>query len=326
MLSGTRASIAVKVFGDDLSELRRLGTQLETVMREVPGVVDLVREQQADIPFLHVHYDRVAIARHGMRIADIGRALEIASGVHVVSQVMEGQAVFELVVRIDPRNVQSAEDLADLLVITPTGAHVPLRAIASVQRDRGPNEIGRENVQRRLVVSCSVDGRDVGSVVSDIQAALRRHVVLPTGYRLAYGGQFESAEGATRTLGVLSLVCFVGMLGLLYSAFGSARDALLVMANLPLALIGGTVGVFLQGGVLSVASLVGFITLFGIATRNGIMLVSHIRHLVQEEGVSDIGEAVRRGASERLVPILMTRARGWSGAGTSGSLSRTTWQ
>jgi hypothetical protein len=179
-------------------------------------------------------------------------------------------------------------------------------ALAQVQRDRGPSEVGRENGQRRVVVSCNVAGRDVGSVVRDIEAAVQRSVALPTGYGVAYGGQFESAEDASRTLGWLSLVCVAGMFGLLFTAFGSARDATLVMANLPLALIGGAVGVFLEGGVLSVASLVGFITLFGIATRNGIMLVAHIRHLRLVEGVLDLDTAVRRGAHERLVPILMT--------------------
>jgi CzcA family heavy metal efflux pump len=306
MLSGTRASIAVKIFGDDLAELRRLGAQVESVMRTVPGVVDLAREQQSDIPFLRVRFDRTAIARYGMRIADAGRALEIASGVHVVSQVMEGQAVFDLVVRTDPRRVQTIEEVRDVLITTPSGAQVPLHALANIQLDRGPNEIGRENVQRRLVVSCNVGGRDVGTVVGDIQRAVEQQVPMPAGYRVVYGGQFESAEGATRTLGLLGIVCLFGVLGLLYTAFGSVRDAVLVMANLPLALIGGAVGVFLQGGVLSIASLVGFITLFGIATRNGIMLVSHIRHLVNEEGVTDLDEAVRRGARERLVPILMT--------------------
>lgn len=306
MLSGTRASIAVKIFGDDIAELRRLGAQVEEVMRGITGVVDLAREQQSDIPFLRVRFDRAALARHGLRITEVERAVAVASGVHVVSQVLEGQAVFDLVLRTDPRCIQSTEELADLLVTTPSGAFVPLHALASIQGDRGPNEISRENVQRKLVVSCNVAGRDVGSVVSDIRSALGSAVTLPSGYRVAYGGQFESAEGATRTLMLLGLACLVGMLGLLYSAFGSVRDAVLVMVNLPLALIGGAVGVFLQGGVLSVASLVGFITLFGIATRNGIMLISHIRHLMHEEGVQALEEAVMRGANERLVPILMT--------------------
>ncbi|MDB4977273.1 MAG: multidrug transporter AcrB [Myxococcaceae bacterium] len=189
---------------------------------------------------------------------------------------------------------------------TPSGAQVPLRALASIERDRGPNEIGRENVQRKLVISCNAGGRDVVSVVRDIRARIEQTIQLPQGYRVEYGGQFESAESASRTLLALSLLCVAGMLALLYAAFHSLRDALLVMLNLPLALIGGVVGVFLTGAVLSVASIVGFITLFGIATRNGIMLVSHIRHLVEVEGVTDRAEAVRRGAAERLVPILMT--------------------
>jgi CzcA family heavy metal efflux pump len=306
MLSGTRASIAVKVFGDDLIELRRLGAQIEAAMREVPGTVDVAREQQSDIPFARVRFDRSAIARHGLRIADVASALEVGSGVHVVSQVADGQTVFDLVVRMDPSRVRSVDDLGEMLVGTPAGGQVPLRTLADVRKDRGPNEIGREDVQRKLVVSCNVAGRDVVGVVRDIQAAVAASVHLPDGYRVVYGGQFESAEGATKTLAWLGAGCVVGMFLLLYSAFSSLRDAVLVMSNLPLALIGGAAGVFLQDGVLSIASLVGFITLFGIATRNGIMLVSHIRHLVEAEGVSDIDEAVRRGATERLVPILMT--------------------
>jgi Cu/Ag efflux pump CusA len=192
------------------------------------------------------------------------------------------------------------------VVVTPRGARVPLRELADVRRDRGPNEIGRENVQRKLVVSCNVTGRDVVSVVRDIQRAVAGNVKLPAGYRIAYGGQFESAEAATRTLAFLGASCLAAIIALLYAAFGSLRDALLVLINLPLALIGGALGLYLQGGTLSIASIVGFITLFGIATRNGIMLVSHIRHLMISEGVRDIEQAVRRGASERLVPILMT--------------------
>lgn len=306
MLSGTRASIAVKIFGDDLAELRRLGAEIEQVMRDIPGVVDLAREQQSDIPFLRVRFDRTAIARHGMRVRDAAEALEIGAGAHVVTQVMDGQILFDLVVRTEPSRVQNLEDIQELMISTPLGGRIPLRALAHIQRDRGPNEIGRENVQRKFVVSCNVAGRDVGSVVNDIQSAVNRSVRLPPGYRVAYGGQFESAEEAARTLGFLGLLCLLGMLGLLSSAFGSTKDAILIMLNLPLALIGGAAGVFLQGGVLSIASLVGFITLFGIATRNGIMLISHIRNLVHEEGVTDISEAVRRGAQERLIPILMT--------------------
>ncbi len=306
MLSGTRASVAVKIFGDDLQVLRSLATGVESVMRTVPGVVDLAREQQSDIPFLRVRFDRGAIARYGFRMQDVTRALEVLSGVHVVSQIVEGQATFDLVVRSTAETLRDIEDLRDARITSPSGAIVPLHALAEIERDRGPNEIGREGVQRKLVVSCNVADRDVGSVVRDLRTAIGPRVPLPSGYRIVYGGQFESAGEATRTLLLLGACAILGVLGVLYLAFGSIRDALLVMLNLPLALIGGVVGVYLQGGTLSVASLVGFITLFGIATRNGIMLVSHIRHLVELEGVRDLDEAVTRGARERLVPILMT--------------------
>ncbi len=306
MLSGTRASVAVKVLGDDLTELRRIGAEVEAVVRTVPGAVDVTREQQSDIPFIRVRFDRKAIARYGLRIRDVAEALEVGSGLHEVSQVLDGHAVVDLVLRTQPDRVQSLDDLRELRLTSPTGAEVPLRALADVYRDRGPSEIGRENVQRKLVVSCNTAGRDVVSVVNDIRAKVTESVRLPQGYQVDYGGQFESAAEATRLLALLSFLSLVGMFMLLYTAFDSSRDALLVMANLPLALIGGAAGVYLEGGVLSVASLVGFITLFGIATRNGIMLVSHIRHLVQHEGVADVALAVRRGAEERLVPILMT--------------------
>jgi CzcA family heavy metal efflux pump len=305
MLSGTRANVAIKIFGDDLAVLRTLATEVEDAVRTVPGVVDLTREQQSDVPFIRVRFERSAIARYGLHIGEVAQTLSMASGVHVVSQVNEGQAVFDLVVRFDAQAPQTIEALRELRIKTPSGAEVPMRALASIRRDRGPSEIGRENVQRKLVVSCNAAGRDVVGLVRDIQTVVDK-LKLPAGYRVEYGGQFDSAEAATKSLAGLAVLCMFGVLGLLYSAFGSLRDALLVMLNLPLALIGGVVGVFAMGGVLSVASLVGFITLFGIATRNGIMLVSHIRHLMIVEGVLDLDEAVRRGASERLIPILMT--------------------
>jgi CzcA family heavy metal efflux pump len=306
MLSGTRSSIAVKLFGPDLPELRRLSTEVENAMRNIPGVVDLSRDQQSDIPFLRVKFDRRALARLGLSMQDAADALEMASGVHAVGEIIDVNAVIELVVRTTPDKVDSVEALGDFEVVTKTGARVPLRTLASIQRDRGPNEITRENVERKIVVSCNVSGRDVGTVVRDIESAIEKSVQFPPGYRVVFGGQFESAEAAAETLGLLGIACLFAMLALLYMAFRSLRDAILVMLNLPLALLGGAVGVYLEGGVMSVASLVGFITLFGIATRNGIMLVSHIRHLMLEEGVTDLDEAVRRGASERLVPIFMT--------------------
>jgi CzcA family heavy metal efflux pump len=306
MLSGTRANIAVKVFGDDLYELRRIAEQVRGVMQSVDGVVDLAVEQQAELPFLTIKFDRPAIARHGLRIHQVAEAVETAFGGKIVSRVVEGQAAFDLVARYHPSVLEDLEMLRATLIAAPGGARIPLHALADIRKDRGPNTISREDVQRKLVVMANVAGRDLGSVVEDIRARVRGAVSVPPGYRIEYGGQFESALQTSRTLLFLGALVVLGIFVLLFVAFRSARDAALVMLNLPLALIGGVAGVFLAGGVMSVASLIGFITLFGIATRNGIMMISHVHHLIDEEGVADPVEAVRRGALERLSPILMT--------------------
>ena len=306
MLSGTRANIAIKIFGPDLYELRRLGTQVTSIAQEVPGAVDVALEQQADIPFLTVKLKRSAIARYGLKVRDVTEAVETAFVGQEVSRVLEGEASFDLVVRYAPSAKADLDAIRSTLITTTTGARLPLHALAEIRKDRGPNTISRENVQRKIVVMANVAERDLHGVVDDIRSRIAGGVVLPPGYHIEFGGQFESAEAASGTLLVLGLVVTVGIFLLLFVAFRSVRDALLVMLNLPLALIGGVIGVFVSGGVLSVASIIGFITLFGIATRNGVMLVAHIRNLVQNEGVSDPYEAVRRGATERLIPILMT--------------------
>jgi CzcA family heavy metal efflux pump len=306
MLSGTRASIAVKVFGDDLRTLRDLALQVQSAMRDVPGVVDLSVEAQAEIPTLRVRADPAASARYGVPTGVVTETLQTALVGKRIGQVLEGQIAFPLVVRYADDRVRDLEAIGDTRIDTPGGAQVPLSSVASLQRDRGPNFVMRENVQRRLVVQCNLSGRDLRSVVRDIQDRVGRTVSVPQGYRIEYGGQFESEAQASRQLLWLSLGVVVAIFVVLTTAFGSTRDAGLIMLNLPLALIGGVAGVYLAGGVLSVASIIGFITLFGISTRNGIMLISHIRHLQQTEGVMDFTEAVTRGASERLVPILMT--------------------
>ncbi|MBI2827921.1 MAG: efflux RND transporter permease subunit [Acidobacteria bacterium] len=306
MLSGTRANIAVKIVGDDLATLRRVGERVREAMSGVVGVADLTLEQQTEIPFIRFVLNRPAIARYGLRIQDVAEAIETSFGGTLVGRVFDRATAFDLVVKLDPAAAVDFERIADLPVHTPTGRTVPIRVLADVRREMGANMILRENVQRRIVVSCNVSGRDLGSLVEDIQAAIGQQVAMPAGYRVEYGGQFESQQSATDRLMVLGAAVIVGLFMILVLAFGRPRDALLVMLNLPLALIGGVVGVFLAGGVLSVASIIGFITLFGIATRNGIMLVSHIRHLMQVEGVTNFREAVERGAHERLIPILMT--------------------
>ena len=306
MLSGTRSSIAVKIFGDDLERLRALGRQIEGLMREIDGVVDLAAEQQAQVPTLRVEFDRQALARHGVRVADAAAALRLATSGEVVGQVLEGHQAVDLLVRVGDPAAASAATVAEALVEAPGGVQLPLKALATLADDHSPNFISREHVQRKMVVMCNVAGRDVRGVVEDIRRAVATQVELPPGYYVEYGGQFESAETTARLLLLLGAGVVAGIAGLLQAAFRSTRDALLILLNLPLALVGGVAGVLFAGGVLSVASIIGFITVFGVAARNGIMLVSHIRHLQRAEGVLDFHEAVRRGAMERLAPILMT--------------------
>jgi CzcA family heavy metal efflux pump len=306
MLSGTRANIAVKIFGDDLQTLRQLARQVQAEMAQVPGIVDLSTEAQADIPTVTVRVDAAAAARQGLETGAVAAAVQSARIGHPVGQVLEEQVAFPLVVRYALEESDEVDALGTTPVQTPDGRQIPLSAVATVLQDRGPNFVMRENVQRRTVVQSNVSGRDLRSVVNDVQGRVAGNVSLPRGYRIEYGGQFESEAHASRQLLWLSVGVIVAIFFILSTAFGSSRDGLVIMLNLPLALIGGVVGLYLSGGILSVASIVGFITLFGIATRNGIMLVSHIRHLQEHEGVTDFRTAVLRGATERVLPILMT--------------------
>jgi len=304
MLSGTRANIAVKVFGPDLMQLRQIGGKVRDAMATVPGVADLQLEQQMDVPQLHVRADRAALGRYGMTVGQLAEAIDVAFNGEAVSQVLEEGRSVDLVVRFPEQVRANAEAISTVSFDTPSGQRVPLSQLATVSVTRGPNAISREDVQRKIVVQANVAGRDLGSTVGDIQRVVAEQVLLPTGYHVSYGGQFEAQEESTRTLSLLSLLSIAAIFLILYSEFRSTRTAMLVMANLPLALIGGVLAVFLTGRVVSIASLVGFVTLFGIATRNGILLVSHYRQLLMEG--APFREAVVRGSMERLSPILMT--------------------
>lgn len=306
MLSGTRANLAVKIFGQDLRELRNLAEQIRGVMSGITGVVDLAIEEQSDIPLLTVRWDRDALAMYGLTIDEVSEELATAFQGLPVSKVLEGRASFDLVLRHADLSGEGITSVLDSTVLAPGGARVPLRALADIRRDRGASSISRENVQRKIVVMCNVVGGDLQGVVDRVQEAIADGVTVPPGYHVEFGGQFESAAEASRTLVLLGLLVVVGIFLLLFVALRSSRDAVLVMVNLPLALIGGVGGVWVAGGILSVASMIGFITLFGIATRNGLMMVLHIRHLKSEEGVTDPVAAVRQGAMERLSPIMMT--------------------
>ena len=299
MLSGTRAAMAVKIFGDDLGTLRRLAQKVEAAMRPVEGVVDLAIEQQTDIPLLRVVARPEDAARYGLPPGEVAARVQTAFIGRELNRVLEGQIAFPLVLRYPSADPAT---LGSTLLDSPSGAKVPLSAVADLREDRGPNFISREGVQRKIVVQCNVAGGDLLRVVTGIRLAIQQGVNVPQGYRIEYGGQFESEAEATQRLLLLGVGVLIAILLILTTAFGSLRDAAIVMLNLPLALVGGVLGVHLSGGILSVASLIGFITLFGIATRNGIMLVAHIRHL------SGLGphESVVMGATERLVPILMT--------------------
>ncbi|WP_434345668.1 efflux RND transporter permease subunit [Myxococcus virescens] len=305
MLSGTRSNIALKIYGDDLDRLRTLAEQVKKVAEGTPGAVDVAIEQQVDIPELEIRMDRDAVARYGLTAGEVAESVERAFAGETVGTVLEGQRVVEIAVRLDDASRADLDAISSTLIDTPSGQRIPLKMLASLTRESGPNTISREAVQRKMVVQANVAGRDLTSVVDELRSRLTREVPMPTGYYVDYGGQFESAEEASRTIGWLSVGVVVGIFLLLVVAFGSVRNSLLTLINLPLALIGGVVAVALTSGVVSVASLVGFITLFGIATRNGILMVSHYEHLMKEEGKT-LAESVVQGSLERLAPVMMT--------------------
>ena len=305
ILSGARANIAVKVFAPDSSTLRRLAAEVQRRAAAVPGAVDVQTDTQAEVPYLRLHFRRAELAQAGLTVEQATDAVGAAIGGSSVGTLVERPVLTDVVVRYDPAMVGDGSMVESMLLSAADGRLIPLSAVAEVVRDQGPNAISRESIERVQLVLVNVSGRDLGAVVEDIEATLAS-MALPPGARVELGGQFESAASATRTLLALGAIVLVGMFLLLRQAFRSSRDAAIVMLNLPLALVGGVIGLWLTGGILSVATIIGFITLFGIATRNGVMLISHIKHLRELEGVTDMEAAVRRAAEERLVPILMT--------------------
>jgi copper/silver efflux system protein len=304
MLSGTRASIAVKLFGPELEELRRLAGLVETEMKQIYGIVDLAVEPMVNTPQISIHFDREAMALYGLSSGKLARMVDIAFNGEVAGRVLDGQKSFDIVLRYESESRDSLEAIRNALVSTPSGQMLPLSEFARVDFDMGPNQISRENAQRKLVVQANVAGRDLGGVITDIQNRLGDNLQLPAGYYVEYGGQFESEQAASRAIAILSLVSLVVIMLILFYQFGNLRDTLFALVNLPLALIGGIWAVKFTGGIISIASLVGFITLFGIAARNGILLISHYRTLMNEG--KPLQEAVKQGSVERLNPILMT--------------------
>ena len=305
MLSGTRAAIAVKLFGPDLHKLRLYAEQIRQEMAEVDGLVDLFVDQQTDVPQVRISADRGRMAAYGLRPMDIDELIDVAFLGAKTSQVYEGEQRYDLVVRYAEQYRDDLESIRKTLIDTPIGGAIPLEMVADIIVDRGPNYISRENVQRKIVIQANVADGDLRGAIEMIREKVASNLKLPAGYFIEYGGQFESEEKATRTMTLLSIISIIAILVLLYLEFGSFRQATLVMVNLPLALIGGIVSVFFTDGIISIASLVGFITLFGIAVRCGILMVSHYNHLIDHENKS-LHEAVIQGSLERLSPILMT--------------------
>lgn len=306
LLSGTFAEIAVKIFGEDLTVLRSLAEEVEQIMSGVTGVRDLYVEAQVPIPQVRIEVNRTQAARYGLGVGEITEALETALNGRVITQVLEEQRSFDVFLRLDHFWRDNLEFLDDVLVDLPTGGSIPLAQVASIETSTGPNQILRENGLRRIVVQCNVAGRDLGGVVEEIRDRVAAQMDFPEGYFVSYGGQFESQVNATRLILLLSLISVTAIFVLLYSHFQRVGLALQIMLTLPLSFIGAIAAIFLTDGILSVASLVGFITLLGISARNGIMMISHYLHLMRYEGEKFGKKMIVRGTLERLVPVMMT--------------------
>lgn len=307
MLSGVKAQVGIKVYGDDLEVLRRAAGEMQTAMQGIPGVADLMVEQQIEIPQLQIELNRDQLARYGLTSDDVNLFIETAMNGRTVSEILLGQRKFDVVVRLDDQYRDDVNQLGRLSIHLPDGSRIPLSQVATIRRGSGPNTINRENVRRRIIIQCNTTGRDLNSVVTDIQRKLAPiQAKLPTGYFVEYGGQFESQRNATRMIGLLSLISLAGMFLALYTLFGSTNLALQVLAALPMAAIGAIAALVITGQSLTVASLVGFISLSGIASRNGILLIAHYLHLVKHEGEQFTPEMIERAGKERLAPMLMT--------------------
>jgi CzcA family heavy metal efflux pump len=304
MLSGTKANIAIKLFGTDLSDMYLLGNRIVGTLEGIDGLVDLSVEQQTETPQLQVRANRAMLSRYGISIEDFNAFIELAFAGEKLSDIYEGQRSFDLVLRLNENYTGNIEQLKSALIDTGYGGKIPLEEIAGIVSVGGPNAISRENVQRKIVVSANVSGGDMKGVVDEIKRRIESEIELPEGYRIEYGGQFESAEKASRTLLITSLLAICVILLLLYAEFKDLTLSAIVLVNLPLALIGGVLAVFFTSGIVSIPSIIGFITLFGIATRNGILLISRYQHMQQEH--IPLEEIVLKGSADRLNPILMT--------------------
>ncbi|WP_071148798.1 efflux RND transporter permease subunit [Bacteroides ndongoniae] len=305
MLSGTKANIAIKLFGDDLNRMFALGNEIKDKIQDVEGVADLTVEQQIERPQLTITPRREMLARYGITLPQFAEYVNACLAGEAVSQVYEQGKSFNLTVRMRDDLRDHAQKIGNLMIDTGDGLQVPLNYVADIRSTMGPNTISRENVKRKIVISANVADRDLRSVVNDIQERIDTQIQLPEGYHVEYGGQFESEQAASRTLMLTSFMSIVVIFLLLYHEFRSTKESAIILINLPLALIGGVFALLLTTGEVSIPAIIGFISLFGIATRNGMLLISHYNHLQREEGYG-IYDSVLRGSLDRLNPILMT--------------------
>ncbi len=305
MLSGTRASIAIKLFGDDLNRMFSIGNQIKKEIHEVEGIADLNVEMQIERPELKIVPKREMLAKYGISLPQFNEFITVNMAGEVVSQVYEKGKSFNLIVRASEANRGSIERINDLMLDAANGQKVPLASVAEIVSSMGPNTINRENVKRKIVISANTSGRDLGSVVKDIQRCIDEKIHFPEGYHVEYGGQFESEQAASRVLTLTSLMSIVVIFLLLYVQFKNASQSGIILLNLPLALIGGVFALFITTGEMSIPAIIGFISLFGIATRNGMLLISHY-NLLREEMNLSVRESIVQGSLDRLNPILMT--------------------
>ena len=305
MLSGTKANIAIKLFGDDLNRMFTLGNEIKSAIQGIPGIADLNVEQQIERPQLVISPKREMLAKYGISLPEFSEFVNVCLAGEAVSQVYETGKSFDLTVRVKDNLRDEMEKIRNLMIDTGDGQKIPLNYVAEIRSAMGPNTISRENVKRKIVISANVADRDLRSVVNDIQAQVDAQIKLPEGYHIEYGGQFESEQAASRTLALTSFMSIVVIFLLLYHEFRSMKESAIILINLPLALIGGVFALLITTGEVSIPAIIGFISLFGIATRNGMLLISHYNHLQQEEGYG-VYDSVIRGSLDRLNPILMT--------------------
>jgi len=304
MLSGTRANIAIKLFGTNLNKMFMIGNSIKKEIVNIEGLVDVNVDQQVEIPQIQIKANRNMLANYGISIADFNEYINVAFGGEKLTDIYEGQQSFDLVLRLNKDYTQSIEGIKSALINTYDGKQVPLEEVAEVVSVTGPSSISRENVQRKIVISANVAGRDLRSVVEDIQTSINSKIDLPEGYRVQYGGQFESEAKASRTLMLTSLLALLIIYLLLFQEFKNFKLAAIILLNLPLALIGGVFTIYFTSGILSIPAIIGFITLFGIATRNGILLISNYQRLLTKQ--TDLHSIITKGSSDRLNAILMT--------------------